>query len=267
MIGRQVTTVIDAGKCTGCGLCVEICPADTLTMREGKAVVTGDIPFLRPLRGSLSSRGDNGPGRCSGGISVRELHRRSSLFATRGIRHSSTCPPDVLEAFVPQIQGQAVGREILEDLVKIGITAPSGTNSQVWTFTLLSDRKAIAAFGKQVALFFKEVNKAAENAFLRASLRLIGRKELSDYYRDYYESVKKAMDEWEKMGRDRLFHGATAAIVVASRPGGSTSKEDALLAAQNILLVAHSVGLESCLIGYAVVSLSKDIRIKRFLGS
>jgi nitroreductase len=43
-------------------------------------------------------------------------------------------------------------------------------------------------------------------------------------------------------------------------------KEDALLAAQNILLAAHAMGLGSCLIGFAVVPLVKDIRVKRFLG-
>ena len=49
--------------------------------------------------------------------------------------------------------------------------------------------------------------------------------------------------EWEQNGRDLLFHGATAVIVVASKPGGSNPKEDALLATQNILLAAHSMGL------------------------
>jgi ferredoxin len=42
MIERPVTTVIDAEKCTGCGLCVEICPSGTISMRGEKAAVTGD---------------------------------------------------------------------------------------------------------------------------------------------------------------------------------------------------------------------------------
>ena len=106
----------------------------------------------------------------------------------------------------------------------------------------------------------------AENPLLRNGLKLLGKRELADYYRNNHRSVSEALDEREKTGRDRLFHGATAAIVVGTRPGGSTPKEDALLAAQNILLAAHAMGLGSCLIGYAVAVLSKDIRTKRFLG-
>lgn len=267
MIERQVTTVIDTEKCTGCGLCVEICPADTLSLREGKAVVAGEW--------SLSC------GHCAAvcpveAITVRAVDPETSMYGSFADDPRYLPPGEFDTAQLVRLMSsrrscrkfkdRPVEREVLEDLVKIGVTAPSGTNSQKWTFTLLPDRQAVAAFGEQVASFFRRVNKAAENAILRASLRLVGRREMSDYYRDYYESVRNALDEREKTGRDRLFHGATAAIVVGSQPGGSTSKEDALLAAQNILLAAHSMGLGSCLIGFAVVPLVKDIRIQRFLG-
>ncbi len=97
---------------------------------------------------------------------------------------------------------------------------------------------------------------------LRHGLRLIGRPELAGYFRDYYRSVAEGIADWEARGRDRLFHGATAALLIGSRPGASCPAEDALLATQNILLGAHALGLGSCLIGFAVSAMQKDGRIK-----
>jgi nitroreductase len=63
-----------------------------------------------------------------------------------------------------------------------------------------------------------------------------------------------------------LFHRATAAIIIGSRPGASTPVEDALLATQNILLAAHCMGLGSCLIGYAVAAMKEDRSIQQRVG-
>jgi nitroreductase len=52
---------------------------------------------------------------------------------------------------------------------------------------------------------------------------------------------------------------------VASKPGGSCPREDALLATQNILLAAHSMGLGTCLIGFAMEAIQYDPTIKHFL--
>ena len=40
MIDRKVTTVIDQKLCIGCGLCVKVCPLDTISIKDGKASVT-----------------------------------------------------------------------------------------------------------------------------------------------------------------------------------------------------------------------------------
>ncbi len=151
---------------------------------------------------------------------------------------------------------------LLEDLVRIGITAPSGTNSQKWTFTILADRSLVLRLGTVIGRFFERLNRLAENRFLRGGLKLLGRSQLEEYHREYYDSVRNALDEWKIHGIDRLFHGAPAAILVGSEPGASCPVEDALLATQNILLGAHSMGLGTCLVGFAVAAMRKQPGIK-----
>jgi nitroreductase len=155
---------------------------------------------------------------------------------------------------------------MLDDMVKIGITAPSGTNCQSWTFTILPTRQAVMNLAEHIAAFFRKLNRMSEKRYLTGFLKLIGKPELDEYYREYHDSVEETLADWNASGIDRLFHGATAAIVVGSRPGASCPAEDALLATQNMLLAAHSMGLGACLIGFAVEAMSRDIRIKRFLG-
>ena len=159
---------------------------------------------------------------------------------------------------------QSIDRSVLEDLVKIGTTAPSGTNCQKWTFTVFPDRRAVKEFALRIGAFFRNLNRMAEKTLMRKTLKLIGKPVLENYYNSYYQSVKEGLEEWEQHGRDRLFHGAPAVIIVASKPGGSNSKEDALLATQNILLAAHSMGLGTCLIGFAVEAIRHDATIKHF---
>ncbi len=266
MVDRTVTTVIDRERCIGCGECVRVCPSQTIAMRDGKAAVTGE----RSL----------GCGHCAAVCPVEAV--RVEVLDPHSFRfHNFDCQTDWLPygAFNAAelvrlmasrrscrcFDSKAVDRTLLDDLVKIGTTAPSGTNSQSWTFTILPSRAAVLEFGNAVGAFFKRLNQMAQNPLLRHGLRLIGRPELADYHRDYHQSVAKGLADWEERGRDRLFHGATAAILVGSAPGGSCPAEDALLATQNILLGAHALGLGTCLIGFAVSAMQKDGRLKDLL--
>ena len=135
----------------------------------------------------------------------------------------------------------------------------------MWTFTILPTRENVIAFAGKIADFFRKLNKVAEKKWLRLFLRALGKPELDRYYEEYHDVIKDRLQQYETTGRDSLFHGAPAAIIVGSKTEASCPAEDALLATQNMLLAAHSMGLGTCLIGFAVAAMSKDKRIAEFL--
>ncbi|RPI37030.1 MAG: 4Fe-4S dicluster domain-containing protein [Nitrospiraceae bacterium] len=258
---------IDRDLCDGCGLCVTVCPTGTISLIAGKAVVSGEESIfcghceaVCPQKAIRVTAIDEEMSRYTTFVSEQQWlppgkFSTSVLVQLMASRRSCRC-----------FTNKPVDRAMLEDLVKIGITAPSGTNSQSWTFTILPTRKAVTSFAEQIASYFKRLNTAAEKTMLRLFLKLIGKGELDAYFHSYYRKVKEALEEWHGSGKDRLFHGSTAAILVGSKPGASCPAEDALLATQNILLAAHSMGLGSCLIGYAVAAMKKEPSIQQSIG-
>jgi nitroreductase/NAD-dependent dihydropyrimidine dehydrogenase PreA subunit len=264
---NEVTTVIDPDLCTGCELCINVCPSDTLAMRDGKAVVVGEL--------SLQC------GHCVavcpvGAVTVGALDPDMRAYRTFQAESDWLAPGKTdLPGLVQLMESRRscrnfkptpVSRDMLEDLVRIACSAPSGTNSQRWAFTVIPDRPAMKALGERLLAFFDRLNTMAANPVIRTMDRVFGKGRLGVYHREYRERVAEGIAEYRRGGRDRLFHGATAAIVITSRPGATTAVEDALLASQNILLAAHAMGLGTCLVGFAVEAMTNDRNLQKTLG-
>ncbi len=228
---------IDHTTCLECGHCLAACPSGAISM-DGLSQLLDFKTFVE-LKGIA----------IPGGAGLAELVRL--MRSRRSVRN-------YLEQPVPLA--------ILQDLVKIGTTAPSGTNCQLWTFAVLEHRADVVALGDGVAHFFQKLNKKAENLFLRGLARVFAGDSLGRYYRSHYKTIKRGIEAWFDRGEDHLFHGASAVILVGGSVEASCPAEDALLATGQILLAAQQMGLGTCLIGFVVEALRHDPKLRELVG-
>lgn len=255
--------IINKELCTGCGICVAVCPYKAIGLEGGSAEYLLESCFCCAHCQSVCPEG---------AVSVPGLHFPVEMLnnheGEQSIESESTRSLIRLMAgrrSCRNYRNKDVPVEILEDLIQIGITAPSGTNCQDWNFVILPSRGDVMAFGSFIGHYFKRLNRLAESGLLRFFTGLFTNGGLNRYYENHYDSVKEAMEDWDEKGEDRLFHGAKAAILVTAKKHSSCPAEDAMLATGNILLAAHSMGLGTCLIGFAVEAMRRDKNIGKKL--
>jgi nitroreductase len=151
---------------------------------------------------------------------------------------------DVMEAIdhrrsVRAYTDQPVDRATIEALIKAAIQAPSSMNEQPWAFGVIQDAKRLTSWSDRIKSYV---------------LKRLKPDSLLSKYRDMIANHDY-----------HVFHRAGTLIIICARPDGHNGPEDCCLAAQNLMLAAHAMGLGTCPIGFARPWLNQA-RIKRSLG-
>jgi nitroreductase/NAD-dependent dihydropyrimidine dehydrogenase PreA subunit len=225
--------------CLNCWNCVAVCPTGALAMEGAYFVpkgryrswVSGTPTFPDPL-GTRDARGWDD-------VEAELTEVEKVIYKRRSIRLFKDKP---------------VPREILARIVEAGRFAPSSGNCQPWKFIVITRREAIREIEHEAMkvlrrlknLYYDEQGKrrAWKNAlFTVSSLMMVKKMDPRPF-----TAIEKA-DRCDEV----IYWNAPAVIVVAKHSRGISNPDlDGGIAAQNMVLAAHSLGLGTCYIGLAV---------------
>ena len=131
-----------------------------------------------------------------------------------------------------------VSREIIEEIIDCARYAPTALARQPWHFTVVTDRGLIRELGEG----------AKKKIRLLLKLRFI----LWPLYPDLRDKKFLALAKEKAFSeKDRIFYEAPVLIFISTPRKSPHGLKDSFLASQNIMLASHSLGLGTCVIGFA----------------
>ena len=120
---------------------------------------------------------------------------------------------------------EKVANNIIEELLQAAVQAPSAMNTQPWAYAVIQDD-----------ILLKEYSTRTKQYLLNS----IDKMPRLDKYKPMFENPDF-----------NIFYNAGSLIIILAKAEGSHTAEDCCLAAQNLMLTAHSKGLGTCWIGFA----------------
>lgn len=128
-----------------------------------------------------------------------------------------------------------VDDDLLEKVLDAGRMAPSAMNGQPWKFYILTHQDTIARFSKAITALMPSIMlKTAVKHPLKAIKSLL--------------HFSPGMPG--SASGDPIFHGAPVVIFITSPKDNEWAGLDTGMCAQNMMLAARSLGLDSCPVGF-----------------
>ncbi|SDH76348.1 nitroreductase family protein [Mucilaginibacter sp. P19] len=125
--------------------------------------------------------------------------------------------------------------DILEKVIDAGRMAPSAMNGQPWKFYIVTHRDTITSFSKAIG---KVALKAVAHAAVKHPVKTL--KTLL-----HFSPGPIGLES-----DDPIFHGAPVVVFITSPKGNEWAGLDIGMCAQNMMLAAKSLGLDSCPVGF-----------------
>lgn len=137
---------------------------------------------------------------------------------------------------VRDFKSEPIPNDVIDKIVEAGRFAPSALNKQPWKFIIIDDKGLIEDLSRLVRCRIKRIYK------LIPLLKFFV-KPLRD------QRSVNALKKTAESPYDTVFYNAPLLIFIANDKRLGKTEADCYLAAQNVILAAHSMSVGSCIIG------------------
>lgn len=254
--------VINAKRCTRCGLCVSVCKSFTIIDVDG-------IPSVVP---------DNGIG-CIGCGQCMMVCPRSAVTVTgRRIRTENAfilptkekrATPEALEALlqsrrsIREFSGRDVDRKTIDRLLAMSTSAPMGIPPSDVGVVVVNGRNRVQECAGDILAVFEKWNRFF-NPVVMTLLRPFMKKADNEALRDFILPVTRLMIDDRKKNVDLLFYGAPSVLLFHQSPYADPA--DGTISCTYAMIAAESLGLGTCMIGTVSFALDREKKLKEKWG-
>ncbi len=235
--------VVDAEKCNLCELCIATCPSD-MVRRKGDAIRIGRVACI-------------GCGHCVAVCPTGAVHDEDAADEGPAPIHPDALARDGLRALferrrsVRRYAPKPVPRALIEDVLDVARWAPTAANAQPQEFVVVENAEARGSLREAIENYYRSFAEALADRERRDErLRDLGVAP-EEARHPHVEAAVPAFVKHVEAGRDRLFFGAPAVIVVHAASSSVMPDSACDFATMCLVLMAEAHGLGTCLTGYA----------------
>ena len=248
---------VNVDKCNGCGHCVRVCSALVFELSEKKSkVIHGERCIAC--------------GHCWAVCPEEAVIQHDAATATSlKPGPGPAVPADTLQLLIRErrstrlFSDKPVSREQLIKIIDAGRYAPTGTNRQNVNYIILSNQE-VSELRVLVERFMEKAFKLVENRAIALFLGLRLGRSAVDLMRYYAVGYRIYQDGKEKSAYFPLPFGS-AVIIAHAQSSDPAAPFGCAAALYGCSLMAHSLGLGSCFLGFVQTGANMDKGIKHWL--
>jgi len=245
---------VDYSRCKECGICLDECPQHQ--NKTGHSHVDHDFEYCdRCLHcyavcpeHAITVNGEMHDNK-------REIADSHSMLSLLAHRRSYR-----------RFQKQSPGEKEIEKLTRAATYIPSGGNDHRFDITLLRSEHKRNELVSAIYAYYTRIGNLLKNPLLRILARVAGDAKVKATLRDpfYFKKILRMIEDIKNQD-DFIFYHAPLIFFFHTDRIMPTAKEDCVLSAYNVILMAEALDMGSCFVSLSQQAVTNDKRCKKIL--